>query len=123
MLLKGVYDCALGVRLHGNQIHVDLFGELPEACVDLIEGRRAIDLRFAAAEKIEIGAVDHQHSQPRSLLDAWLDTASAVPEALAAMASATRMPLPRHLTRIGRSLLSLLSGTIVRDRSPCPAGG
>ena len=67
VLLKRVHQFALGIRLQGNQLDVDRLREVGQPCVDLIERRRSVDLRLAAAEQIEVGAVEHQDLQPRLL--------------------------------------------------------
>ena len=65
VLVERVDDRALGVGLHGDQLDVDLFCQLLQPPVDLIERRRAVDLRFAPAEEIEVRPVHDENLQPR----------------------------------------------------------
>ncbi len=55
--LNPVNQLALDVRLKGNELDLEFAGELDEALIDRLEIFCSIDVRLAATQEVEIGAV------------------------------------------------------------------
>ena len=59
-LVQLVDEHALVVRLQRLELDAALVSEAMQPLVDLRQGRRAVDVRLAAAEQVQVGAVQDQ---------------------------------------------------------------
>ena len=60
VLVEGIDQHALVVRLHEDELHLDFRRERAQALVQLLERRRAVNVRLARPEQVEVRAVQHQ---------------------------------------------------------------
>lgn len=58
--MQKVDDCAFVVRLKGSHVHVQVLAPLDDCVGELGQGRGAVDVWFARAQEVEVGAVDEQ---------------------------------------------------------------
>ncbi len=65
-----VHERAFVVRLHDHQLDLEAARQRLQALVDLRQRHRAVDLRLAAAEQVQVGAMQDQDAHrcfPRAL--------------------------------------------------------
>jgi hypothetical protein len=61
-VVDGVDQCALMIALHRPYCHVELGGGRGDRLLDLLQGRRPVDLGLPGAEEIQVRPVDQQQS-------------------------------------------------------------
>src|SRR5208282_5604578 len=107
-LLNSIDDPAFAVRLKRLNPHFKLASQVLEFLVDIGQAGSAVDFRFAFAEEIQVGSMDHQHGhQPAGA--ARCCRASRLPgfgHHLPRSLLAFIEPHPQHDCKRGRRMLS-----------------
>src|SRR5664280_970304 len=111
-LVESVDECAFVVRLKGVDLESKLGAALPESLFDLREGGVAVDLRFARAQQIQVGAVEDEDASHRTSVSNGASGASrSSPDAVGVRPRAAARPAS-----------TASSGTSERTTTPVSVG-